>query len=270
MAITTRNKSAATKKAPLTKGLVQGKGTPPKTPPPPAKSVLDAANVKRGGNRSQHRGPGAESLRPIRRGSETVERGASKGGRMSKKHWVKVDPATLKVGDEVKLIADGVKITGRLTLENGSQVRLGGFYFNCKGNDTNDREWYVRRPKPKPKPEPQRPDKPPRIAGTFVRVKEWLAGYASAFGGDNRAITVPRQSGKMHAFLGAHDGWKMHDALCAVLELHKPEVWPARKWAPEEVKCEHCRLGDEYEEAPVDYPCPTVQAISHALGLEKQ
>jgi hypothetical protein len=40
MAITTRNKSAATKKAPLTKGLVQGKGTPPKTPPPPAKSVM--------------------------------------------------------------------------------------------------------------------------------------------------------------------------------------------------------------------------------------
>ena len=29
-----------TKKAPLTKGLVQGKGTPPKTPPPPAKSVM--------------------------------------------------------------------------------------------------------------------------------------------------------------------------------------------------------------------------------------
>lgn len=101
---------------------------------------------------------------------------------MSKKHWVKVDPATLKVGDEVKLIADGVKITGRLTLENGSQVRLGGFYFNCKGNDTNDREWYVRRPKPKPKPEPQRPDEPPRIAGTFVRVKRTGEVWLNWFG----------------------------------------------------------------------------------------
>ena len=83
---------------------------------------------------------------------------------MSKK-WMKVDPATLKVGDEVRWV---VEITdGRMIREGGVRevgprsIRLGLTYI-APGNGT----WYVRKPK-KAKP-PVRPDEPP--VGSFFRV----------------------------------------------------------------------------------------------------
>ena len=83
---------------------------------------------------------------------------------MSKK-WMKVDPATLKVGDEVRWV---VEITGGRVIrevvvsEVGPRsIRLGLAYI-APGNGT----WYVRKPK-KAKP-PVRPDEPP--VGAFFRV----------------------------------------------------------------------------------------------------
>ena len=79
--------------------------------------------------------------------------------------WMKVDPATLKVGDEVRWI---VEITGGRVIREvvvsevcPRSIRLGLTYI-APGNGT----WYVRKPK-KAKP-PVRPDEPP--VGSFFRV----------------------------------------------------------------------------------------------------
>lgn len=79
--------------------------------------------------------------------------------------WLKVDPTTLKVGDEVRWV---VEITGGRVIrevvvgEVGPRfIRLGLAYI-APGNGT----WFVRKPK-KAKP-PTRPDEPP--VGTFFRV----------------------------------------------------------------------------------------------------
>jgi len=79
--------------------------------------------------------------------------------------WMKVDPATLKVGDEVRWV---VEITGGRVIrevvvrEVGPRsIRLGLAYI-APGNGT----WFVRKPK-KAKP-PVRPDEPP--VGSFFRV----------------------------------------------------------------------------------------------------
>ncbi len=46
MSIPRTTRKTATRKPPLTKGMVQGKGKPPTTPPPPASSVNDAKKPK--------------------------------------------------------------------------------------------------------------------------------------------------------------------------------------------------------------------------------
>ena len=83
---------------------------------------------------------------------------------MSKK-WMKVDPATLKVGDEVRwvmAITGGRVIREVAVREVGPRsIRLGLAYI-APGNGT----WFVRKPK-KAKP-PTRPDEPP--VGSFFRV----------------------------------------------------------------------------------------------------
>ena len=79
--------------------------------------------------------------------------------------WMKVDPATLKVGDEARW-ADEIS-DGRMIREGGvrevgpTSIRLGLTYI-APGNGT----WYIRKPK-KAKP-PTRPDEPP--VGSFFRV----------------------------------------------------------------------------------------------------
>ena len=79
--------------------------------------------------------------------------------------WIKVDPATLTVGDEVRWV---VEITGGRVIREvvvsevcPRSIRLGLTYI-APGNGT----WYVRKPK-KAKP-PTRPDEPP--VGAFFRV----------------------------------------------------------------------------------------------------
>ena len=79
--------------------------------------------------------------------------------------WMKVDPATLKVGDEVRWV---VEITGGRVIREvvvsevcPRSIRLGLAYI-APGNGT----WYVAKPK-KAKP-PVRPDEPP--VGSFFRV----------------------------------------------------------------------------------------------------
>jgi hypothetical protein len=79
--------------------------------------------------------------------------------------WIKTDPATLKVGDEVRWV---VEITGGRVIREvvvsevcPRSIRLGLTYI-APGNGT----WYVRKPK-KAKP-PTRPDEPP--VGSFFRV----------------------------------------------------------------------------------------------------
>ena len=79
--------------------------------------------------------------------------------------WMKVDPATLKVGDEVRWV---VEITGGRVIREvvvsevcPRSIRLGLTYI-APGNGT----WYIAKPK-KAKP-PTRPDEPP--VGSFFRV----------------------------------------------------------------------------------------------------
>jgi hypothetical protein len=79
--------------------------------------------------------------------------------------WMKVDPATLKVGDEARWV---VEITGGRVIREvvvsevcPRSIRLGLAYI-APGNGT----WYVAKPK-KAKP-PTRPDEPP--VGSFFRV----------------------------------------------------------------------------------------------------
>ena len=91
--------------------------------------------------------------------------------------WMKVDPATLKVGDEVRWV---VEITGGRVIREvvvsevcPRSIRLGLTYI-APGNGT----WYVRKPKKaKPPTRPAlvltppdwpRPDEPP--VGSFFRV----------------------------------------------------------------------------------------------------
>ena len=96
--------------------------------------------------------------------------------------WMKVDPATLKVGDEVRWV---VEITGGRVIREvvvsevcPRSIRLGLTYI-APGNGT----WYVRKPK-KAKP-PTRPDEPPvgsffrvdRTGIEWVRVGTWIHGY---------------------------------------------------------------------------------------------
>ena len=79
--------------------------------------------------------------------------------------WMKVDPATLKVGDEVRWVVEttgGRVIREVVVSEVGPRsIRLGLAYI-APGNGT----WFVRKPK-KAKP-PTRPDEPP--VGSFFRV----------------------------------------------------------------------------------------------------
>ena len=79
--------------------------------------------------------------------------------------WIKTDPATLKVGDEVRWV---VEITGGRVIREvvvsevcPRSIRLGLTYI-APGNGT----WYIRKPK-KAKPL-TRPDEPP--VGSFFRV----------------------------------------------------------------------------------------------------
>ena len=96
--------------------------------------------------------------------------------------WMKVDPATLKVGDEVRWV---MEITGGRVIREvvvrevcPRSIRLGLTYI-APGNGT----WYVRKPK-KAKP-PTRPDEPPvgsffrvdRTGIEWVRVGTWIHGY---------------------------------------------------------------------------------------------
>ena len=87
--------------------------------------------------------------------------------------WMKVDPATLKVGDEVRWI---VEITGGRVIREVAVreiapdgIRLGLTYI-APGNGT----WYIRKPTEKAKP-PTRPDEPP--VGSFFRVERTGVEY---------------------------------------------------------------------------------------------
>ena len=89
--------------------------------------------------------------------------------------WMKVDPATLKVGDEARW-ADEIS-DGRMIREGGVRevgprsIRLGLTYI-APGNGT----WYVRKPK-KAKP-PTRPDEPP--VGSLFRINRTGNCYCRA------------------------------------------------------------------------------------------
>jgi len=82
---------------------------------------------------------------------------------MSKK-WMKVDPATLKVGDEVRMVDafSMFQISGE-ACPSKIGICVGGIDFT---EAPECRTWYVRKPK-KAKP-PVRPDEPP--VGSFFRV----------------------------------------------------------------------------------------------------
>ena len=82
---------------------------------------------------------------------------------MSKK-WMKVDPTTLKVGDEVRMVDafSMFQISGK-TSPSKIGICVGGIDFT---EAPECRTWFVRKPK-KAKP-PVRPDEPP--VGSFFRV----------------------------------------------------------------------------------------------------
>lgn len=65
--------------------------------------------------------------------------------------------------------------------------------------------------------------------------------------------------GRTGSLWGAEE---MRAALLAVLDAHEPEgVAPTR--------CSQCLDGGPgYEAEPAEWPCPTVQAIAQALGVE--
>ena len=102
--------------------------------------------------------------------------------------WMKVDPATLKVGDEVRWV---VEITGGRVIREvvvsevcPRSIRLGLTYI-APGNGT----WYVRKPK-KAKP-PVRPDEPP--VGSFFRVDRTGGEFLSIEpNGDYRYLVLNR------------------------------------------------------------------------------
>jgi len=78
--------------------------------------------------------------------------------------WIKVDPATLKVGDEVRMVDafSMFQISGK-TSPSKIGICVGGIDFT---EAPECRTWFVRKPK-KAKP-PTRPDEPP--VGSFFRV----------------------------------------------------------------------------------------------------
>ena len=78
--------------------------------------------------------------------------------------WMKVDPATLKVGDEVRMVDafSMFQISGK-TSPSKIGICVGGIDFT---EAPECRTWFVRKPK-KAKP-PTRPDEPP--VGAFFRV----------------------------------------------------------------------------------------------------
>ena len=78
--------------------------------------------------------------------------------------WMKVDPATLKVGDEVRMVDafSMFQISGK-TSPSKIGICVGGIDFT---EAPECRTWFVRKPK-KAKP-PVRPDEPP--VGSFFRV----------------------------------------------------------------------------------------------------
>ena len=71
--------------------------------------------------------------------------------------------------------------------------------------------------------------------------------------------------------LGIMAGAVMSDALCAVVELHKPAFWNSRETDINEAYCAGCddRCGC-YEGDILSYNkwinCPTIQAIEKVLG----
>ena len=79
--------------------------------------------------------------------------------------WMKVDPATLRAGDEVRWVMEifGGRVIREVVVSEvcPRSIRLGLAYI-APGNGT----WYVAKPK-KAKP-PVRPDEPP--VGSFFRV----------------------------------------------------------------------------------------------------
>ena len=95
--------------------------------------------------------------------------------------WMKVDPATLKVGDEVRMVDafSMFQISGK-TSPSKIGICVGGIDFT---EAPECRTWYVRKPK-KAKP-PVRPDEPPvgsffrvdRTGTEWVRVGAWIHGY---------------------------------------------------------------------------------------------
>jgi len=115
--------------------------------------------------------------------------------------WMKVDPATLKVGDEVRWV---VEITGGRVIREvvvsevcPRSIRLGLTYI-APGNGT----WYVRKPK-KAKP-PVRPDEPP--VGSFFRVDRTGELYLRMHegNGDYGYLDALRQSLTMPNFITTH------------------------------------------------------------------
>ena len=67
---------------------------------------------------------------------------------------------------------------------------------------------------------------------------------------------------KIHkAYLKGHTGY-MSNALCAVVELHKPYDHPSLYSETPMLLCSECTLGGVKHES---YPCPTIQAIEKEL-----
>ena len=100
---------------------------------------------------------------------------------MSKK-WMKVDPTTLKVGDEVRWV---MAITGGRVIREVavSEIAPDGIRLGLAWAGRNMGTFYVRKMK-KAKP-PTRPDEPPvgsffrvdRTGTEWVRVGAWIHGY---------------------------------------------------------------------------------------------
>jgi hypothetical protein len=56
-----------------------------------------------------------------------------------------------------------------------------------------------------------------------------------------------------------------HDALRAVVELHKPKEEDGKLWCEHEVCYNHIEFL-ERDDCDCSYPCPTIQAIEKELG----
>lgn len=60
------------------------------------------------------------------------------------------------------------------------------------------------------------------------------------------------------------DDWKFYSALRAVVELHKPFIYTNYK-GQELPFCSICIDPNSYNYDRIDYPCPTIQAITEQL-----